>query len=29
MNDVPEFIYKAEDIYGYHHFINDAGAAFP
>ena len=27
MNDVPEFIHKAEDIYGYHHFINDAGGS--
>lgn len=27
MNDVPEFIYKAQDIYGYHHFINDAGGS--
>lgn len=27
MNDVPEFIYKAEDIYGYKHFINDAGGS--
>jgi shikimate kinase len=27
MNDVPEFIRKAEDIYGYHHFINDAGGS--
>lgn len=27
MNDVPDFIHKAEDIYGYHHFINDAGGS--
>lgn len=27
MLDVPEFIHKAEDIYGYHHFINDAGGS--
>ncbi len=27
MNDVPEFIQKAEDIYGYKHFINDAGGS--
>lgn len=27
MNDVPEFIRKAEDIYGYKHFINDAGGS--
>ncbi len=27
MNDVSEFIHKAEDIYGYHHFINDAGGS--
>jgi len=27
MNDVPEFIHKAEDIYGYHNFINDAGGS--
>ncbi|MEQ1529125.1 MAG: ATPase [Methylococcales bacterium] len=27
MNDVPEFIYKAKDIYGYNHFINDAGGS--
>ena len=27
MNDVPEFIHKADDIYGYHHFINDAGGS--
>ncbi len=25
--DVPEFIEKAEDIYGYKHFINDAGGS--
>ncbi|MGR8999691.1 MAG: ATPase [Gammaproteobacteria bacterium] len=27
MKDVPDFIHKAEDIYGYHHFINDAGGS--
>ncbi|MGR8940948.1 MAG: ATPase [Gammaproteobacteria bacterium] len=27
MNDVPDFIGKAEDIYGYKHFINDAGGS--
>lgn len=27
MLDVPEFIHKAEDIYGYRHFINDAGGS--
>ncbi len=27
MNDVPEFIHKAESIYGYQHFINDAGGS--
>ncbi|MDD5319169.1 MAG: ATPase [Methylococcales bacterium] len=27
MNDVPDFIHKAEDIYEYHHFINDAGGS--
>lgn len=27
MNDVPKFIHKAEDIYGYKHFINDAGGS--
>ncbi len=27
MNDVPEFIHKADDIYGYKHFINDAGGS--
>jgi hypothetical protein len=27
MNDVPDFIHKAEDIYGYHNFINDAGGS--
>lgn len=27
MLDVPEFIKKAEDIYGYKHFINDAGGS--
>jgi hypothetical protein len=25
MKDVPEFIRKAHEIYGYQHFINDAG----
>lgn len=27
MNDVPDFIDKAEDIYGYKHFVNDAGGS--
>jgi len=27
MKDVPEFIRKAHDIYGYRHFINDAGGS--
>ncbi len=27
MNDVPEFIDKAVDIYGYKHFVNDAGGS--
>lgn len=27
MNDVPEFILKAQQIYGYQHFINDAGGS--
>jgi hypothetical protein len=27
MRDVPEFIRKAEQIYGYRHFINDAGGS--
>lgn len=27
MNDVPDFIHKAETIYGYKHFINDAGGS--
>jgi len=27
LNDVPEFIHKAEDIYGYSHFLNDAGGS--
>jgi hypothetical protein len=27
MKDVPGFIHKAEDIYGYTHFINDAGGS--
>jgi hypothetical protein len=27
MYDVPDFIKKAEDIYGYKHFINDAGGS--
>ena len=26
MKDVPEFIHKAREIYGYRHFVNDAGA---
>ena len=28
LKDVPEFIHKAEDIYGYKHFLNDAGGSF-
>jgi len=27
MRDVPEFIHKAQSIYGYNHFINDAGGS--
>ncbi len=27
MNDVPDFIDKVEDIYGYKHFVNDAGGS--
>ncbi len=27
LNDVPNFIHKAEDIYGYKHFLNDAGGS--
>jgi len=27
MRDVPEFIRKAQDIYGYHHFVNDVGGS--
>lgn len=27
MRDVPEFIHKAQEIYGYEHFINDAGGS--
>ncbi len=27
MMDVPEFIHKAQEIYGYRHFINDAGGS--
>ncbi len=27
MNDVPDFIDKAQDIYGYEHFVNDAGGS--
>lgn len=27
MRDVPEFIRKAQDTYGYKHFINDAGGS--
>lgn len=27
LNDVPEFIHKAEDIYGYKHFLNDVGGS--
>jgi hypothetical protein len=27
LNDVPAFIHKAEDVYGYKHFLNDAGGS--
>jgi len=27
MNDVPEFIRKSQDIYGYQHFVNDVGGS--
>jgi len=27
MKDVPEFIHKAHEIYGYRHFVNDAGGS--
>lgn len=27
MHDVPDFIHKVEDIYGYKHFVNDAGGS--
>ena len=27
MNDVPEFIQRSHDVYGYDHFINDAGGS--
>ncbi len=27
MKDVPEFIRKAREIYGYHHFVNDVGGS--
>jgi hypothetical protein len=27
MNDVPEFIRKAQEIYGYRHFVNDVGGS--
>lgn len=27
MNDVPEFIHKAREIYGYKHFVNDVGGS--
>ena len=27
MRDVPEFIRKAQEIYGYHHFVNDVGGS--
>jgi len=27
MKDVPEFIHKASEIYGYRHFVNDAGGS--
>lgn len=27
MNDVPEYIHKAKEVYGYEHFVNDAGGS--
>ena len=27
MNDVPEFMHRARDVYGYAHFVNDAGGS--
>lgn len=27
MNDVPEFIHRAREVYGYSHFVNDAGGS--
>jgi hypothetical protein len=27
MKDIPAFIYKAQEIYGYQHFVNDAGGS--
>ena len=27
MNDVPEFVHKAQQIYGYQHFVNDVGGS--
>ena len=27
MRDVPEFIHKAQEIYGYQHFVNDVGGS--
>lgn len=27
MNDVPEYIHKAKEVYGYDHFVNDAGGS--
>ncbi|MCY4210581.1 MAG: ATPase [Gammaproteobacteria bacterium] len=27
MNDVPEFMHKAREVYGYAHFVNDAGGS--
>ena len=27
MNDVPEFMHRAREVYGYAHFVNDAGGS--
>jgi hypothetical protein len=27
MNDVPDFVHKAQQIYGYQHFVNDVGGS--
>ena len=27
MNDVPEFVHKSQQIYGYQHFVNDVGGS--